>query len=52
VGELRGPLEEAKQHLADAAEELAKAQSLEGREKSGERAGDAMSFMTLRPAGA
>src|SRR3978361_154601 len=32
AGELRAQLEEAKQHLADATEEFAKAQSLEGRE--------------------
>jgi flagellar export protein FliJ len=47
--ELRGQLEEAKQHLADAAEEFAKAQSLDGREKAGDRA-DAIGFMGLRPA--
>jgi flagellar FliJ protein len=51
AGELRAQLDEAKQHLADASEEFAKAQSLEGREKSNERAADAIGFMNLRTAG-
>ncbi len=35
AGELRGQMEEAKAHHAEALEELAKAQSLDGREKGG-----------------
>ena len=54
AGELRGQLDEAKQRLEEANEELAKAQSLEGREKT-ERAPEPavdMGFMGLRVAGA
>ncbi len=53
AGELRGQLEEAKRHLEEANEELLKAQSLEGREKSSERAAETiadMGFMGLRAA--
>ena len=55
AGELRGQLEEAKHHLEEANEELAKAMSLEGREKANERAGETvaeMGFIGLRAAGA
>ena len=55
AGELRGQLEEAKHHLEEANEELAKAMSLEGREKANERAGETvaeMGFIGLRDAGA
>lgn len=55
--ELRGQLEEAKAHHAEALEEVAKAQSLEGREKS-DRVIDAVrerldpNMIGLRPASA
>jgi len=58
AGELRTQLDEAKSQLRDAQEELAKVQSLEGREKSGERIVDIGrdrtdgELLTLRPAGA
>ena len=41
AGELNGQLEDAKARLDEALEELRKVESLDGREKAGERAGEA-----------
>ena len=54
ANELRQQLEEARAALDEALEDVARAQSLEGREKGGERAGDLrdMESAGLRAAGA
>ena len=49
AGELRDQLEEAKEHLAAAAEEMAKAESLEGRDKAMPQSDHARADMLAGP---